>query len=234
MVLANNNNQMVLSQCELNITVKKWSASGHSCAHAYPNTAVEEQRVWLEGAHRISRWAGRYFLIFLPQGCEEEVPTKVLWCRYNWLRPQWPLSFSHLLVIIFFNNPEEMESDEIWCSHKTKGVQCQHGFSWDGTGQNAWSAFLLKLQWQRGQFLSHTYTHRGQPASRDFNLASILLTNKRRNVQILSLTYLNHWDNHLHRSCSNIDEAFRFQMKRATVFNNKWRKLIILTVELLF
>lgn len=38
---------------------------------------------------------------------------------------------------------------------------------------------------------------------------------------MLVLTYLNHWDKHEHRACSNIDEAFRSQMKRATVFNNK-------------
>lgn len=54
-VLANNNNnKMVLSQCELNVTVKKWSSPGYSCAHAYPNMAVEEQSVRLEEAHGIS------------------------------------------------------------------------------------------------------------------------------------------------------------------------------------
>lgn len=154
-------------------------------------------------------------------------------CRYNsaiWLRPQPPLSFSHFPVIILLHNHGIKESNEVWCSHKTKEQEM---------------LLLFVMGWERAQCVGwksdgkgcpihvlHIHTEKQASIQRLELRFSICFTHWWKKI-MLDLTFLNHQFYYQYTARNNIDEAFSSRVKCAEVINDNWIKLVILQVELL-
>lgn len=97
---------------------------------------MEEQCVWLQEAHRISRQAGRRLLILLLQGCEVEVPTEVSGCRYRSAN----CIYDHCLSVLFLSSFSSITMK--------KGNQIRSGAA---TRQRATSASMVCRGWERAK-----------------------------------------------------------------------------------